>query len=103
MFACGLLYMDEQMLDDQLETIYSSSVPIQDIAWKICWDEWQERAWEICASNRTMIMMIYVVPSISVGIEHEMIRRVMDNFRERLRLCVDNNGKHLIDVIFKTK
>ena len=32
-----------------------------------------------------------------------MIRRVMDNFRERLRQCVNNNGKHLTDVIIKTK
>ena len=34
---CGPLHMDEQVLDDQLEHIYSSSVPIQDIALKICW------------------------------------------------------------------
>ena len=32
-----------------------------------------------------------------------MIRQVMDNFRERLRQCVDNNYKHLIRVILKTK
>ena len=33
-------------------------------------------------------------------IPHEMIRRVIDNFRERLRQCVDNNGSHLTDLIF---
>ena len=38
-----------------------------------------------------------------VIILHEMIRRVLDKFRKRLRQCVDNNGKHLTDVIFKTK
>ena len=32
-----------------------------------------------------------------------MIHRVMDNFRGRLRQCVDNNSKHLTDVIFKMK
>ena len=31
------------------------------------------------------------------------IRRIMDNFRKRLRQCVDNNGQHLTDVIFKMK
>ena len=33
---------------------------------------------------------------------HEMSRRVIDNFRERLRQCVDNNGSDLTDLIFKT-
>ena len=37
------------------------------------------------------------------SIPHEMIRRVIDNFRERLQQCVDNNGSHLTDLIFKTK
>ena len=32
--------MDEQKLDDQLEPIYSSSVPIQDVAWKTCRKRW---------------------------------------------------------------
>ena len=36
------------------------------------------------------------------AIPHEMTRRVIDNFRERLRQCVDNNGSHLTDLIFKT-
>ena len=36
------------------------------------------------------------------AIPHEMTRRVIDNFREHLRQCVDNNGSHLTDLIFKT-
>ena len=36
------------------------------------------------------------------AIPHEMTRRVIDNFRECLRQCVDNNGSHLTDLIFKT-
>ena len=36
------------------------------------------------------------------AIPHEMTRRVTDNFREHLRQCVDNNGSHLTDLIFKT-
>ena len=37
------------------------------------------------------------------AIPHEMTSRVIDNFRERLRQCVDNNGSHLTDLIFKTQ
>ena len=38
-----------------------------------------------------------------VAIQHKIIHREMNNFRERFPQCVDNNSKHLIDVIFKTK
>ena len=31
-----------------------------------------------------------------------MTRKAMDNFRERLQLCVINNGRHLSDVIFES-
>ena len=36
------------------------------------------------------------------AILHEMTRQVIGNFCERLRQCVDNNGSHLTDFIFKT-
>ena len=32
--------MDEQMLDDQLEPMYSSFVPIQDVGWKTFRERW---------------------------------------------------------------
>ena len=32
--------MDEQMVDDQLKPIYNSSVSIQDVAWRTCWELW---------------------------------------------------------------
>ena len=32
--------MDEQRLDDQLEPIYNSSLPIQDVAWKTSRERW---------------------------------------------------------------
>ena len=35
------------------------------------------------------------------AIPQEMTRRVVENFRERLQKCMDNNGFHLTDVIFK--
>lgn len=36
------------------------------------------------------------------AISPEMIRRVMENYRERLTECINNGGEHLSDVIFKT-
>ena len=32
-----------------------------------------------------------------------MLGQVMDIFDQRLHQCMDNNGKHLTDVIFKAK
>ena len=37
---CGPLHMDEQKQEDQLEPTYNSSVPIQDVALKICREQW---------------------------------------------------------------
>lgn len=37
------------------------------------------------------------------AIPREMTRKTMQNFRERLRQCVNNGGRHLTDIIFKTK
>ena len=38
-YSCGLLHMDEQRQDNQLEPTYSSSGPIQDVALKTCWKQ----------------------------------------------------------------
>ena len=40
MYSCGPLHMDEQRQDDQLETTYNSSVPVQDVSLKTCWKQW---------------------------------------------------------------
>ena len=40
MYSCGPPHINEQRLDDQLESIYNCSVPIQDVAWKICLERW---------------------------------------------------------------
>ena len=40
MYSCGPIHTDEQRLEDQLELIHSSSVPIQDVAWKTTWEQW---------------------------------------------------------------
>ena len=40
MYSSGPLYTDKQRLDDQLEPIYNSSVPIQDVAWRTSRERW---------------------------------------------------------------
>lgn len=35
------------------------------------------------------------------GIPLEMLARMMENFRERLQICVAHQGKHLNGIIFK--
>ena len=40
MYFCEPLHTDELVLDDQLEHIYSSSVPIQNVVYKIGWKRW---------------------------------------------------------------
>ena len=39
-YSCGLLHVDEQRQDDQLEPIYNKSVSIYDIAVKTSWEPW---------------------------------------------------------------
>ena len=39
-YSCGPLHIDEQKQDDQLEPIYNSSVPIQDVALKTYLELW---------------------------------------------------------------
>ena len=45
--------MDEQRQDNQLEPIYNSSVPIQDVTVKICDGRWRERVREISTGSAT--------------------------------------------------
>ena len=40
MYSCGLLHMDKKRLGNQLEPIYNSSVPIQDMALKTSLEWW---------------------------------------------------------------
>ena len=37
------------------------------------------------------------------AITPEMILKVMDNYRERLHQCINIQGRHLSDVLFKTR
>ena len=40
MYSCGPLHMDEQRQDVQFEPTYSSSVPIREVALRICRKQW---------------------------------------------------------------
>ena len=50
------LYMAEQRQDDQLEPIYNSSVPIQDIALKTSWERWTIETGSERGSGRSMLV-----------------------------------------------
>ena len=40
MYSCGPLHTDEQVMGDQLESIYKDSILIQDVARKTCRERW---------------------------------------------------------------
>ena len=44
--------MDEQRLDDQLELIYNSSVPIQDVTWKTIETGGERGSWKFVVAAR---------------------------------------------------
>ena len=48
--------MVEQRQDDQLELIYDSSVPIQDVALKTYWEQWTIEMGDVRVLGRTMLV-----------------------------------------------
>ena len=55
-YSCGLLHIDEQRQDDQLEPIYNSSVPIQDVALKACRERWMIETGGEKGSGRSVLV-----------------------------------------------
>ena len=55
MYSCGPLHMDEQRQDNQLEPIYNSSVPIQDVALETSWEQWTMETGGERGSERSML------------------------------------------------
>ena len=56
--------MEEQKQDDKLESIYKSSVLIQDIAWKTYWEQWTiDRDRKRGCWQGDMIMMLMIFPT----------------------------------------
>ena len=56
MYFCGRLHMDEERLDDQLEPIYNSSVPKQDITLKTFQERWTIEMSGERGSRRSMLV-----------------------------------------------
>ena len=54
-YFCEPLHTDEQRQDDQLESIYNSSVPIQDISWKTFQEGWTIKKGGERGSKRSML------------------------------------------------
>ena len=55
-YSCGPLHIDEQRQDDQLEPIYNSSVPIQDVAWKTSQERWTIETGSERGSGRSVLV-----------------------------------------------
>ena len=57
MFSYGPIYMDEQVLDNQLEVI--SSVRTKDVAWKTSWERWTMETLGKTASRKSVLVAWY--------------------------------------------
>ena len=55
MYSSGPRHMDKQRLDDQLEPIHNSSVPTQDVTWKISQEQWTIEMGGKRGSGRSML------------------------------------------------
>ena len=55
-YSCWLLHIDEQRQDDQLETAYNTSVPIQDVTLKTCRKQWTIEKDGKRGSGRSVLM-----------------------------------------------
>lgn len=51
---------------------------------------------------RTLEALKEAIEDVIVGIPQNMLRRVAENFFERLNMCIARQGRHLDDMIFKT-
>jgi len=54
----------------------------------------QHRPWTLEAPKEVIAQEVAAIPP-------EMTRKVIDNYRETLDRCIENEGRHLSDVIFK--
>ena len=51
---------------------------------------------------RTIEELKEAIVEAIAGIDGGMLARVMENFRERLQMCIAREGRHLDDIIFKS-
>jgi hypothetical protein len=52
---------------------------------------------------RTLDQLKEAIQEEIEGISPDMLVRVMENFQERLHMCIGRQGHHLDDIIFKTQ
>ena len=55
MYSCGPHHVDEHRLDDQKELIYTTSVPIQDVAWETFRQRWSIKTGSERESGKSML------------------------------------------------
>ena len=66
MFSYGPLHTDEQVSGDLLELIYDSSVQLQYIAWKTCWQRWIIETNSKRESRKSVPQLFFYKDSISI-------------------------------------
>ena len=54
-------------------------------------------------TGQTLEALKEAIRQEAAAITPEMILKVMDNYRERLHQCINIQGRHLRDVLFKTR
>ncbi|KYN41494.1 hypothetical protein ALC56_04099 [Trachymyrmex septentrionalis] len=92
---CNPLYQDEEQPDTEL---FLRAVPFYIMLfyimlYAVCWSCLPRTIDELKAAIRQEI----------TGISPQITARVMETFRNQLRMCIEKNGRHLDSVIFKTQ
>jgi len=64
------------------------------------WDYLKAKVYEQCPL--TLEALKEVIRQKVAAVTPEMILKVMDNYQERLHQCINIQGRHLSDVLFKT-
>uniref|UniRef100_A0A1B6CGM5 Uncharacterized protein n=2 Tax=Clastoptera arizonana TaxID=38151 RepID=A0A1B6CGM5_9HEMI len=64
------------------------------------WGYLKERVY--ASKPRTLEALSEMITLETRAVPREMLRRSMDNFSQRLEECMEKNGRHLTDVIFRT-
>jgi len=64
---------------------------------------WGYLKWRVYAHKpRTLDDLKEAVRQEIRPIDRHLLARVMDDFKERLEKCIQSDGRHLTDIIFKT-
>jgi hypothetical protein len=81
-------------LQFRIETIYSDGLKhleLPDLSWRVYTNR-----------PRTVEEMKLSIRQEIAAVPQNMLERAMQDFEERLRMCVRQEGRHLTDIIFRT-